>query len=49
MGYHVVRPGQFTWTTLQSANHGSEDLVVFACGYPPESGRAELLDPAAER
>jgi mannose-6-phosphate isomerase-like protein (cupin superfamily) len=29
---------------LQSANHGDEDLVVYAYGYPPESERAELLD-----
>jgi quercetin dioxygenase-like cupin family protein len=28
---------------LQSANHGDEDLVVYAYGYPPESEHAELL------
>jgi RimJ/RimL family protein N-acetyltransferase/mannose-6-phosphate isomerase-like protein (cupin superfamily) len=33
-------------TALQSANHGSEDLLVYAYGYPPESEQAELLDPA---
>lgn len=29
---------------LQSANHGDEELVVYAYGYPPDHG-AELLDP----
>ena len=37
-----VSPG----TPLQSANHGDEDLVVYAYGYPPEHENAELLDPA---
>jgi quercetin dioxygenase-like cupin family protein len=37
-----VAPG----TPLQSANHGTEDLVVYAHGYPPEDENAELLDPA---
>ena len=37
-----VDPG----TPLQSANHGSEDLLVYAYGTPPESEHAELLDPA---
>jgi mannose-6-phosphate isomerase-like protein (cupin superfamily) len=37
-----VDPG----TPLQSANHGNEDLVVYAYGYPPESEHAELLDSA---
>jgi len=37
-----VQPG----TALQSANHGSDDLVVFVYGTPPESERAELLDSA---
>ena len=32
-------------TELQSANHGSEDLVVYAYGYPPDEG-AEVLDSA---
>ena len=37
-----VDPG----TPLQSANHGDEDLLVYAYGYPPESEHAELLDSA---
>ncbi len=37
-----VDPG----TELQSANHGDEDLLVYAYGYPPENERAELLDSA---
>ena len=37
-----VEPG----TPLQSANHGDEDLLVYAYGYPPESEHAELMDPA---
>ena len=37
-----VPPG----TPLQTVNHGDEDLVVYAYGYPPESEHAELLDPA---
>jgi mannose-6-phosphate isomerase-like protein (cupin superfamily) len=32
-------------TPLQSANHGTEDLVVYAYGYPPDEG-AEVLAPA---
>ena len=32
-------------TELQAANHGSEDLVVYAYGYPPDEG-AEVLDSA---
>jgi mannose-6-phosphate isomerase-like protein (cupin superfamily) len=36
-----VAPG----TPLQTANHGAEDLVVFATGYPPDHG-AEVLDSA---
>jgi hypothetical protein len=38
-----VAPG----TPLQAANHGEEDLVLFAYGTPPESEHAQLLDPAA--
>jgi quercetin dioxygenase-like cupin family protein len=34
-------------TALQAANHGTEDLVVYAHGYPPEDEHAELLDPVA--
>ena len=37
-----VPPG----TALQSANHGEADLLVYAYGTPPESERAEILDPA---
>ena len=37
-----VPPG----TPLQIVNHGDEELVVYAHGYPPESEHAELLDPA---
>jgi quercetin dioxygenase-like cupin family protein len=34
-------------TALQTVNHGDEDLLVYAHGYPPEDEHAELLDPAA--
>lgn len=37
-----VEPG----TALQSANHGSDELLVYVHGNPPEDERAELLDPA---
>jgi quercetin dioxygenase-like cupin family protein len=37
-----IEPG----TPLQSANHGSDDLLVYAYGTPPESENAEILDPA---
>jgi len=33
-------------TPLQSVNHGDEDLLIYAYGYPPESERAEILDSA---
>ena len=33
-------------TALQSVNHGAEDLVVYAHGWPPEDHHAELLPPA---
>jgi mannose-6-phosphate isomerase-like protein (cupin superfamily) len=33
-------------TPLQSVNHGDEDLLVYAYGYPPEDENAELLEPA---
>jgi mannose-6-phosphate isomerase-like protein (cupin superfamily) len=33
-------------TPLQSVNHGDEDLVVYAHGWPPEDQNAELLDSA---
>ena len=29
---------------LQSANHGNQDLLVYAHGYPPESEHAQLLE-----
>ena len=32
-------------TPLQTANHGHEDLVVYAYGSPPDHG-ASVLDPA---
>src|SRR3954452_10788530 len=37
-----VPPG----TPLQSANHGDEDLLVYAYGTPPENERAEILESA---
>ena len=33
-------------TPLQTVNHGTEDLVVYVYGYPPEDARAEILDSA---
>ncbi len=33
-------------TPLQSANHGEDDVLVYASGYPGEDAHAELLDPA---
>jgi quercetin dioxygenase-like cupin family protein len=33
-------------TVLQSVNHGAEDLVVYAHGWPPEDAHAELLASA---
>jgi mannose-6-phosphate isomerase-like protein (cupin superfamily) len=33
-------------TPLQVANHGDEDLLLYAYGAPPETGQAEMLDPA---
>ncbi len=39
-----VEPG----TPLQSANHGSEELLVYAHGYPPEQERATVLASACE-
>ena len=33
-------------TPLQAANHGDEDLIAYAYGYPPEKERAEILNPA---
>jgi quercetin dioxygenase-like cupin family protein len=37
-----VDPG----TVLQTVNHGREELIVWASGYPPEDEHAELLDSA---
>jgi quercetin dioxygenase-like cupin family protein len=37
-----VEPG----TPLQSANHGDDELVVYAYGTPPENEHAEILDSA---
>jgi quercetin dioxygenase-like cupin family protein len=37
-----VEPG----TPLQAANHGDQDLVLYAYGTPPESEHAEILDSA---
>jgi quercetin dioxygenase-like cupin family protein len=37
-----VEPG----TPLQSVNHGSEELFVYAYGYPPENENAQLLESA---
>ncbi|MBA2296348.1 MAG: cupin domain-containing protein [Actinobacteria bacterium] len=33
-------------TPLQTANHGEDDLLVYAYGTPPETERAELLASA---
>jgi mannose-6-phosphate isomerase-like protein (cupin superfamily) len=33
-------------TSLQAANHGDEDLLVYAYGYPPEAEHAEILESA---
>jgi quercetin dioxygenase-like cupin family protein len=33
-------------TALQSVNHGADDLVVYAHGWPPEDEHAELLESA---
>jgi len=37
-----VDPG----TPLQTVNHGERELTLWACGYPPEHERAELLESA---
>jgi mannose-6-phosphate isomerase-like protein (cupin superfamily) len=31
-------------TPLQIVNNGTEDLLVYAYGYPPEDGHAEILE-----
>ena len=33
-------------TPLQTVNHGTEDLVLYVYGYPPEDQHAEILDSA---
>jgi quercetin dioxygenase-like cupin family protein len=33
-------------TPLQAANHGDQDLFVYAYGYPPEDEHAEILESA---
>jgi quercetin dioxygenase-like cupin family protein len=33
-------------TVLQLANHGDEDVLLYAYGAPPETGGAEFLDSA---
>jgi mannose-6-phosphate isomerase-like protein (cupin superfamily) len=33
-------------TVLQSANHGGEEVVMYAYGAPPETGGAEFFDSA---
>ena len=38
-----VEPG----TPLQTANHGEDDLVLYAYGTPPESEHAEILASVA--
>jgi mannose-6-phosphate isomerase-like protein (cupin superfamily) len=37
-----VDPG----TPLQTVNHGTEDLLLYVYGYPPEDEHAEILDSA---
>jgi mannose-6-phosphate isomerase-like protein (cupin superfamily) len=41
-GLVQIDPG----TPLQTVNHGAEDLLVYAYGYPPEDEHAEILDSA---
>jgi mannose-6-phosphate isomerase-like protein (cupin superfamily) len=49
---HDVPPGGLIHvgarTPLQAANHGAEELVLYAYGTPPEDEHAEILDPAVE-
>lgn len=33
-------------TPLQTVNHETEDLVLYAYGYPPEDEHAEILEAA---
>lgn len=34
-------------TPLQTINNGTEDLMLYVYGYPPEDEHAEILDPAS--
>ena len=33
-------------TPLQVVNHGTDDLLLYVYGYPPEDEHAEILDSA---
>ena len=33
-------------TALQTVNNGTEDLLLYVYGYPPEDEHAEILDSA---
>ena len=33
-------------TPLQTVNHGTEDLLLYVYGHPPEDAHAEILDSA---
>ncbi len=47
---HDVPPGGVVHvgpgTPLQSVNHGTVDLLVYAYGSPPEDQHADILEPA---
>ncbi|HEY1237733.1 MAG TPA: cupin domain-containing protein [Solirubrobacterales bacterium] len=47
---HDVTPGGLihvpAGTPLQTVNHGEDDLLVYAYGYPPEDEHAEILESA---
>jgi mannose-6-phosphate isomerase-like protein (cupin superfamily) len=32
-------------TPLQTVNHGTEELILYGYGYPPEDEHSEILDP----
>jgi mannose-6-phosphate isomerase-like protein (cupin superfamily) len=40
-GVVVVERG----TILQLRNAGDEEVVLFICGAPPETGKSEFFDP----
>jgi quercetin dioxygenase-like cupin family protein len=48
---HDVPPGGVVHvgprTALQTVNHGSVDLLVYAYGFPPDDQHADILDPVA--